>query len=161
MSGNNFSVNGSMIPYYGRQGTKQFIRGLRFGFNLWCLCFTDGYLLHAELYRGKDTNLPEAKLGEGSDVAFIMIEKCDLTKWSTVTIDNLFTTLPILNKLTDMGMYKVDAVRENSLQGAPLKRESVLQKETRGIFDYTSDGNNFLVAWRDNSSMLRCVVRPT
>ena len=59
--------------------------------------------------------MPETKLGEGSDVAFGMIEKCDLTKGSTVTIDNLFTTLPILDKLTDMGMYKVDTVRENSL----------------------------------------------
>ena len=67
-----------------------------------------------------------------------------------MTIDNLFPTLPILDKLTDMGMYKVDTVRENNLQGAPLKRKAVLQKETREIFDYTSDGNNLLVACRDN-----------
>ena len=71
-----------MIPYYGRQGTKQFVRGkpIQFGFKLWCLCSSDGYLLHAEPYRGKDTDLPETKLGEGSDVALGMIEKGDLTK---------------------------------------------------------------------------------
>ena len=156
MSANNFSVDESMIPYYGRHGTKQFIRGkpIRFGFKLWCLCSSDGYLLHAEPYCGKDTNLPETGLGQGSDVVLGMIEKCDLTKGSTVAMDNFFTTLPLLDKLTDMGMYGVGTIRENRLQRAPLKKKAAFQKETRGTFDYTSDGNNLLVAWRDNKVVI-------
>ena len=74
-----------------------------------------------------------------------MTEKCDLTKVSIVTLDNLFHTLPLLNKLTDMGMYGVGTIRENRLQGGPLKKKAAIQKETKGTFDYTSDGNNLLV----------------
>ena len=106
-SANNFSVDESMIPYYGRYGTKEFIREkpIRFGFKLWCLCSSDGYLPHAEPYYGKDTNLLETSIWQGSDVVLGMIEKCDLTKGSTVAMDNFFTTLLLLDKLMDMGMY--------------------------------------------------------
>ena len=148
VSANNFSVDESMTPYYGRHGTKQFIIGkpLRFGFKLCFFCSSDGHLLHAEPYCGKDTDLPETGLGQGSDVVFDIIEKCDLTKGSTVAVENFFTTLPLLDKLTDMGMSGVSTIRENRLQGAPLKKKAALQKETRETFDYTSDGNNLLVA---------------
>ena len=111
---------------------------------------SNGYRLHAEPYCGKDTNLPEIGLRQGSDVVLGMIEKCDLTKGSTMAMDNFFTTLPLLDKLTDMGMYGVGTIRENRLHGAPLKKKAALQKETRGTFDYTSDGNNLLIAWRNN-----------
>ena len=150
VSANNFGVNESMIPYYGRHGTNQFIRGkpMRFGFKLWCLC------LHAESYCGKDTDLPETGLGQGFDVALGMTEKCDLTKGSTVTMDNLLTTLPLLDKLADMGIYGVGTIRENWQQGAPLKEKAAIQKETKGTFDYTSNGNNLLVAWRDNKIVI-------
>ena len=92
MSANNFSVDESMIPYYGRHGTKQFIREkpIRFEFNLWCLCSSDGYLLYAEPYCGKGTSLSETSIWQGSDVVLGMIEKCDLTKGSTVAMDNFF-----------------------------------------------------------------------
>ena len=65
-------------------------------------------------------------------------------------MDNFFTTLPLLDKLTDMAMHGVGTIQENRLQGAPLKKKAALQKEARGTFDYTLDGNNLLVAWRDN-----------
>ena len=111
---------------------------------------SNGYRLHAEPYCGKDTNLPEIGLRQGSDVVLGMIEKCDLTKGSTMAMDNFFTTLPLLDKLTDMGMYGVGTIRENRLHGAPLKKKAALQKETRGTFNYISDGNNLLIAWRNN-----------
>ena len=42
----------------------------------------------------------------------------------------------------------------NRLQVAPLKNETALQKKTRGTFDYTSDGNNLRVAWRDGKVII-------
>ena len=55
------SVDESIIPYYGKHGTKQFIRGkpIRFGFKLWCITSSEGYLFHAEPYCGVDTDLPD------------------------------------------------------------------------------------------------------
>ena len=88
---------------------------MQFGFKLWCLCSSNGYLLHAEPYSGKYTNLPEARLGQSPDVVLGMIEKCNLTKGYTVAMDNFFTMFPLLNKLTDMGMYGMGTLQENRL----------------------------------------------
>ena len=64
-------------------------------------------------------------------------------------MDYFFTTLPLLEKLTHMDMYWVSTIQENRLQEAPLEKKAALQKETRGTYDYTSDGKNLLIAWRE------------
>ena len=91
VSTNKFSVNESMI-YYGRHSTNQFSweKPIQFGFKLWCLSSSDGYLLHAEPYCVKYTNLTETGWRQGSDVFL-----------------DIFTTLLLLDKLTHIGMYEV------------------------------------------------------
>lgn len=44
----NFSINEQMVPYFGRHSCKMFMKGkpIRFGFKVWCLCSSDGYLFH-------------------------------------------------------------------------------------------------------------------
>ena len=86
--------------------------------------------LHAEPYCEKDTNLSGTGLSKVL-VVLGMIEKCDLTKGSTVAMGNFFITLPLLDKLTDIDMYGVGIIWENRLQGAPLKKKAAFQKETR------------------------------
>ena len=63
-------------------------------------------------------------LRQGSDVDLGMIEKLDLTKVSTVALDNFFTTLPLFDKLTDMGMYGVGTIRENKAARSTSKEKS-------------------------------------
>ena len=98
----NHSVDKSIIPYYWKHGTKHFIRGkpIRFGFKLWCITSSEGYLLHAEPYCGIDTDLPDTGLGQGADVVLGLIEKCEAKAGSNVTFENLFTSLPLLDELT-------------------------------------------------------------
>ncbi|KAI7814467.1 putative piggyBac transposable element-derived protein 3-like [Triplophysa rosa] len=61
------SVDESMIPYYGRHGYKQFIKGkpIRYGYKVWSLASSGGYLYHMEPYAGVHTLLPETGLGHG------------------------------------------------------------------------------------------------
>ena len=49
------SVNESMVPYFGHHSCKMFIRSkpIRFGYNSWCLCGSDGYPYHFTIYSGK------------------------------------------------------------------------------------------------------------
>ena len=102
----NHSVHESIIPYYGKHGTKQFIRGklIRFGFKLWSITSSEGYFLHAEPFCGVDTDLPDTGLGQGADVVLGLIEKCKVKAGSNVTFDNLFTSLPLLDELTELGI---------------------------------------------------------
>ena len=77
---------------------------ISFGFKLWCITSSEGYLLHAESYCGVDTDLPDTGLGQGADVVLGLIEKCEVKAGSTVTFDNLLTSLPLLNELTELGI---------------------------------------------------------
>ena len=55
-----------------------------------------------------------------------------------------------INWRTLVCMKWVSTIQGNRLQGAPLNKKAILQKETWGTFDYILGGNNFLVAWADN-----------
>lgn len=74
------SIDEAIIPYYGRHGTKQFIRmkPIRFGFKLWCLCSNDGSLIHAEPYCGSSTVIEKTSLGQGGDVVLSLLEKSNV-----------------------------------------------------------------------------------
>ena len=69
----NHSVDESINPYYGKHGTKQFIRGksIRLGFKLWCITSSEGYLLHAEPYWGVDTDLLDTGLGQAQMLCWV------------------------------------------------------------------------------------------
>ena len=51
----NVSIDESMIPYFGRHPTKQFIRGkpLRWGYKAWVAADPRGYAYNIDVYQGK------------------------------------------------------------------------------------------------------------
>ena len=126
LSANNFSVDESMIPYYNRHTTNPYDLGLNFGVYARQMSTSScGTILW------KRYEFVRNRIKQGSYVVLGMIEKCDLTKGSTVAMGNFFITLPLLDKLTDIDMYGVGIIWENRLQGAPLKKKAAFQKETR------------------------------
>lgn len=48
------SIDETIVPYYGRHGTKQHIhdKPIRFGYKLWSAATCDGYLVTSEPYQG-------------------------------------------------------------------------------------------------------------
>ena len=122
---------------------------IRFGLKLWYLCLSDGHLVYAESYCGSDTDQQETELEQRPEVVFSLIDKCKLEKGSTVTIrtDNLLTSLPLLNKLTNLEIYELGTKHKNRRQGAPLKKKADLQKQARRFFDFASNGKNLLATW--------------
>ena len=66
--------------YYGKHDTKQFIRGklVRFGFKLWYITSSKGYLLNDETYCGSETSLSDTGLSQGADVVLCLIGKCNV-----------------------------------------------------------------------------------
>ena len=59
------SADESMVPYFGCHSTKMFIKGkpIRYGYRIWCLCGSDGYLYHMQIYLGKQSNANNQPLG--------------------------------------------------------------------------------------------------
>ena len=48
--------------------------------------------------------MPDTSLDQGADVALGLIEECEVKAGSAVTFYNLFTSLPVLDDLTELGI---------------------------------------------------------
>ena len=72
-------------------------------------------MIHANLYFGSNTNIEEKKLRQESDIALSLVDKCKLKRESIVTMDNLFTSLSLLSKFTEMGIYDLGKIGEKRL----------------------------------------------
>jgi len=87
------SIDESMIPYYGRHGCKQFIRGKPIRF---------GYKFHMEL--------PETGLGQGPSVVLGLAEQAEVPPGCTFVHDNLFTSLSLIDEMTKQVMTSLSQV---------------------------------------------------
>ena len=95
-----------MEPYYGHHPSKQFLRGkpVRFGYKVWCLATSTGYLVKFTPYTGKDERQPG--LGLGSSVVKNLAADTVVKKAGHhIYIDNYFTSLRLLRELVLDGTY--------------------------------------------------------
>lgn len=159
----NLSYDESMIEYYGRHGMKQCLKSkpVPFGYKVWSLCTTAGYLANFEIYQGKNPRSKteyEERFGKCIAPLFNMIDDFEDDVRAlpfSFYFDNLFTGIPALVHLKSLGYNGTGTMRENRLpKDCPLKEK---KKETiklgRGYMSSKSiEGLNVHVTkWVDNS----------
>ncbi|KAK3889533.1 hypothetical protein Pcinc_006505 [Petrolisthes cinctipes] len=137
-----YSTDEVMIPYYGKHGAKQIIRGkpICFGFKVWAACTANGFLLHAEPYYGSHTNVPDTGLGHGPNVVMELVKQINLHTGQHVVFDNLFTSVPLLKNLGDQGIGATGTMRVDRLSGAPVMAKKDMEKKTRGYMEEAFTG---------------------
>lgn len=71
---------------------------------------------------------------------------------SDLYFDNLFTSFPLLDKLSEMGISGTGTVRQNRLHRIPIIAKKDMEKKTvdRGTSEAVYNGDKVLVAWKDN-----------
>lgn len=128
----------SMIKYFGRHSCKQFIRGkpIRFGYKVWSLNSSDGYLINFEVYQGKGpkTNSDyEQKFGKCTAPLAVMVDELPDTYKKLpfrFYLDNLFTGMNILGHLKHLNYSATGTMRENRIpKDCPLKAQSKVVKK--------------------------------
>ena len=153
----NLSIDESMVPYYGKNSMKQFIRGkpIRFGFKLWALCSSGGYPYHVDIYCGKDSKAV-GPLGERvvTKMVDILERESSLNKHH-IYFDNFFTSYQLLSALRERGICATGTIRENRTAGANrvLMASNVMKKKERGYYESVCDGCVCIVKWMDNSTV--------
>ncbi|KAK1898005.1 PiggyBac transposable element-derived protein 3 [Dissostichus eleginoides] len=147
------SVDESMIRYYGRHGCKQFIRGkpIRFGYKLWSLASSSGYMHHMEPYGGSHTLLPETGLGQGPSIVLGLAEQAQVPQGCKFIHDNLFTSLGLLDEMTKRRYGSSGTMRQNCLFDVPFKPQKEFMKLSRGTSEVLIQGDKLLVRWKDNN----------
>ena len=145
-----YSLDEAMEPYYGHHSMKQFISGkpIRYGFKLWCLTSPQGYLVKFFPYTGSDKIL-------GKPVGVSVTEKLCIgfiPQGSCIYMDNYFTSLSLMDTLTQENLFAIGTIRSDRVEKAPLQD---LRKSSCGSFCSLteSQGNILLVRWNDNSQV--------
>lgn len=154
------SIDEAMVPYYGRHGCKQYIHGkpIRYGYKLWVGTTRLGYINWFEPYQGASTNISAefADLGVGAGVV-LEYAKALRTKWPNLKLhlffDNFFSSIALIEKLTELNFHATGTIRENRLKGISLMNTKDMKKGPRGSYDYAkiSDQNIIAVKWHDNN----------
>ncbi|KAJ8934050.1 hypothetical protein NQ314_013611 [Rhamnusium bicolor] len=156
----NLSYDESMIRYYGLHNCKQFIhvKPIRFGYKMWYLNTSDGYLVNFDLYQGKHPHGNEsygALFGKSSSPLVLMLEELPEKNLSySIHIDNLFTGLDLLSYLKHLGYNGIGTIRDNRIsKSCPLVNKQEFAKKERGAIQHVLDKNDgiILVRWKDNA----------
>jgi DNA excision repair protein ERCC-6 len=152
----NLSIDEQMVRYFGRHSAKMFMKGkpVRFGFKIWCLCSSYGYLFKCIPYCGKSAHY-NPDIGLGGSVVMQLLEIVSCPSVHTIHFDNFFTSHALLVSLKSCGFFATGTVRENRLNGGCLVDSKELKYHGRGAYDCMSDKENNILAvkWFDNSAV--------
>ena len=94
-------------------------------------------------------------LGQGPNVVLDLVQKAGVSAGSEIFFDNLFTSFPLLDKLSELSIAGTGTVRQNRLHGIPIVDKKELEKKTipRGTTDLLYRDDQVLVAWKDNKAV--------
>lgn len=143
------------MPYFGRHSCKMFILGkpIRFGYKLWCLCSSTGYLFSFIPYCGQSDEY-NRELGLGADVVLRLLSNVEAPMRHVVFFDNFFTSYHLLCLLSEKGFCATGTVRCNRVAGGAINMETG-KDLPRGARDYMYDSKNqiTLCRWQDNKEV--------
>lgn len=158
----NLSYDESMVKYYGKHSCKQFIRNkpIRFGYKIWCLCTSEGYLVNFDIYQGKNANTNKEYQNLFGKASAPLVEMIDCFTPDMKRLpfhfyfDNLFTGLNLLSFLREKGYGGTGTMRQNRLsKKCPLPNSKDLEKRERGTYEsiISKDDGVSVVKWKDNA----------
>ena len=101
------SVDESMVPYFGRLSAKMFIKGkpIRFGYKISCLCGSDGYSYHMQIYQGKQANANNQppRTHVINNMVSIIFSNSNIL-YHQLYFDNFFCSQHLMNELAEKSM---------------------------------------------------------
>lgn len=155
----NISIDESMIPYYGRHPTKQFIRGkpIRWGYKAWVVADPLGYTFYINLYQGqgKSKSIYKDEFGLGGAVVLDALDKLE-SNFSNMRFllyfDNFFTSIKLIEEIKKRGHGASGTLRSNRTENCPFTKKSEFSKNPRGHLEYYTnvDSSVVLAKWLDN-----------
>ncbi|KAJ8894031.1 hypothetical protein PR048_006641 [Dryococelus australis] len=97
-----------MVPYFGKHGCKQFIRGkpIFYGYKLWTEAAKTSYIVWMDLYQ-----------------ASVVLQYVDVLRTMgqfNFHSDNFFTSIPLLSELCKRNIRGTDTITENRLGNCSL-----------------------------------------
>lgn len=151
----------SIIEYFGKHSCKQCIRNkpIRFGYKVWCLSSTDGYLINFDLYQGKTSESScglEKVVGKCGATVIHLLNELPIDKKHMpyeIYFDNLFSSYELVTYLKNENYLCTGTIRDNRLRKCPILSQNDMKKLPRGTYSSVTDTANgiHVCRWMDNS----------
>ena len=111
----NLSIDEQMIPYFGRHSCKMYMKGkpVRFGFKVWCLCSSAGYMFHSIPYIGKDEAF-DKEIGLGAGIVLQLLNVVNDSENHEIYFDNFFTSHKLFMRLNESNFFATGTVPTGS-----------------------------------------------
>jgi DNA excision repair protein ERCC-6 len=128
-----FSIDESMVPYFGHHGCKQYIQGklIGFGYKFWCGATRLGYICWFQPYQDKNPNSKHEEYGVGASIVLQFSDS--LTEAHPgqyhFVFDNFFTSIAFPDKLSSIGHQATGTVGKGRIDKAPLESDVALKKK--------------------------------
>lgn len=147
------AVDESMIAFKGRSSLKQYMpmKPVKRGYKVWCLADSvTGYIWKFDIYTGKSLDTETSNYGLGERVVINLTASLK-NKNCLVAFDNFFTSVELMEKLLQDGIFALGTVRTNRKNLPDIyKNKTKLQ---RGEFMFATKGNVSAVKWMDNKNV--------
>ncbi|XP_068232117.1 piggyBac transposable element-derived protein 3-like [Palaemon carinicauda] len=155
------SIDESVIPYFGRHPTKQFICGkpIRWDYKAWAACTPLGYAFTLDLYQGKyegyNPNVYASEYGLRGKVVLNILDALQAEypgiKYS-LYFDNFFNSIKLLEEIKRRGHGATGILRANRVVKCPLTINKTFEKLPRGREEQFLDRDSqiLVVRWNDN-----------
>ncbi len=147
----NISVDEGMIGFIGRCGFIQYMKDkpTKWGFKMWKLCDSTGYLFSFDLYTGKKVTL-KSIFGLSYDVVMNLVSYLPKRTYH-LFIDNYYTGIQLLRDLFKRFIYATGTVRPNREGFPPTVRYWHVKKP--GDSGYKMKDGLLAVKWKDTKDV--------
>ncbi|XP_049835018.1 piggyBac transposable element-derived protein 3-like [Schistocerca gregaria] len=148
-----YSVDEQMIQFTGHCPLRQFVKNIPrpVGLKNFVLTTSAGLVLHFEVYQGDSTPLQTKEFGLGPSVILRLAQT--LPQESFIYLDKYFTSLPLLEKLTEMELYGSGTIMANRLKGLPLTDTSKMV-HGQSIEHVAENCDLVVVEWKDSNKVI-------
>lgn len=154
------SIDEQMIKFRGKSSLRQFMpnKPIRFGFKSWARADPNGFVYDFQIYQGKADDIKKSQsaakgLSLSSQVVVDLIKGLPPHKGFKIFADNYFSSVALVERLTEMGYWFCGTIRSNRTKGAPLRKEKELKKEARGFSVQFTQDKKVVVQWQDTKTV--------
>ena len=157
---NDKSIDEAMIPYYGRNNSKQRMQNkpVRVGYKLWVLAESSGYVIQFDPYcgakAGNSCHASPTSWGLAEKVVLSLCEALPNDKAQHLYMDNYFTSFRLLDYLAGHNIKATGTIRANKIRQCDIIDPKQLEKEERGYYQQRTacaeNGHVTCVGWNDN-----------
>lgn len=151
-----YSIDEQMIPFCGvcPRGLRQVIKTKPRpqGLKAFVATTDDGLMIDFEVYQGAKTPLEDRSLGVGAAVVLYLSKS--IPRGSCIYFDRYFSSVPLLEKLSEMGMHGTATIMMNRLPERQQMDFKPDRSMVRGESQQFVCNDVVVVKWMDNKSVL-------